>query len=98
MNVLKKFEDPLDTAVFTTRFVVKDKKEITYVTHDEEDGNWQFLSNDVFEDYRQVIMIVGLGEIIEIDKTVLEIADLPLGYIATRQSSKDKWIIMKDTE
>lgn len=84
MSALKKFNDSLDTAVFTTKFVVTDKKAITYVTHEFEDGAWQFFSDDDFDDYESVAMIVGLGEIIDLDKTILEIVDLPLGYKATR--------------
>ena len=92
---MKKFEDSLNTAVFTTTFVIKDKKEITYVTHEIEDGAWQFFSSDTFDNYEEVAMIVGLSEIIKIDKTVLDIADLPLGYVATRQSVNDKWTTKK---
>jgi len=95
MDRLKKFEDTLNTAVFTTRFVVKDKKEITYVTHEIEDGAWQFFSKDDFANFEDVAMLVSLDEIIKIDKTILEIADLPLGYIATRQTIKDSWTIQK---
>lgn len=92
---MKKFEDSLSTAVFTTKFVVKENKEITYVSHDEDDGSWQFHSNDKWEDYSKVAMVLSLDEIIEIDPTVLEIADLPYDYIATRRSKQDKWVIQK---
>lgn len=92
---MKKFEDTLNTAVFTTKFVVKDGKDITYVTHDSEDGAWQFFSNDDFDNYEEVAMLVSLDEIIKIDKTVIEIADLPLGYFATRKTTKDGWMINK---
>ena len=95
---MKKFEDSLNTAVFTTKFIVKDKKEITYITHETEDGAWQFFSNDNFDDFEEVSMILSLDEIINLDKTVLEIADLPLGYIATRETVKDKWKISKNDE
>jgi len=95
---MKKFEDSLNTAVFTTKFVVKDKKEITYITHESEDGVWQFFSNDNFDDFEEVSMILSLDEIINLDKTVLEIADLPLGYIASRETVKDKWKISKNDE
>ena len=95
MNILKKFKDSLNTAVFTTTFVIKDKKDITYVTHDIEDGAWQFFSSDVFDNYEDVAMIVGLGEIIKIDKTILDIADLLLGHAAIRQSAGDKWTIKR---
>lgn len=96
--MVKKFKDSLNTAVFTTKFVVKDKKEITYVTHDKEDGAWQFFSSDDFDNFEEVAMVLSLDEIIEVDNTVLELADLPLGYIATRQTAKDVWRINKKEE
>ena len=96
-DILKKDKDKLNIAVFTTKFVVKDKKEITYVTHEVEDGAWQFFSKDDFDNYEEVAMIVSFDEIVQIDKTILEIADLPLGYFATRQTSKDSWTINKMT-
>ena len=92
---MKKFKDSLNTAVFTTKFVVEDRKLITYVAHDEDDGAWQFLSSDDTDDLMKVAMLVGLGEIIKIDKTILELADLPYGYFATRNSITDQWLISK---
>lgn len=73
------FNEPLDTAVFTTKFVLEESKDITYVTHEVEDGAWQFFSIDDFLNYEQVAKVVGLGEIIEIDDSVPEIADMPEG-------------------
>lgn len=96
--MMKAFKDSLNTAVFTTTFVIKDKKFITYVSHDIEDGAWQFLSDDKFENFEDVAMIVGLGEIVERDKSLINIADLPLGYIATRNSLTDTWAISKSHE
>lgn len=95
---MKTFEDSLNTAVFTTSFVVRDKKEITFVTHDIEDGAWEFFSNDIFDDYQDVAMLISLEEMIDIDDTILNIADLALGYKATRQTRKDDWTITKKTE
>jgi hypothetical protein len=92
---VKSFEDSLNTAVFTTKFVVSEKKTITHVTHDKDDGAWQFHSNDNWENYEDVAMIVCLGEIIEMDKTILEIADLPYGYTANRKYLSDTWVIQK---
>lgn len=89
------FKDALNTAVFTTKFVVKEKREITYVSHDTDDGAWQFFSSDDFENYEDVAMILSWEEIVKIDSTVLEIADLPMGYFAKRQTSKDGWAIYK---
>jgi len=90
---MKKFTDSLNTAVFTTKFIVHDKKEITYVSHDFEDSAWQFFSDDYFDDYKEIALILSLDEIIQLDNSVLEIADLPLGYVVTRKSKTENWTI-----
>jgi hypothetical protein len=60
----KRFEEADNTAVFTTKFVITDKKDITFVTHEKEDGAWQFFSNDHFDNFEDVAKVVGLGEIL----------------------------------
>jgi hypothetical protein len=75
---------------------MKEKKEIVRISHDV-DGNWQFHSIDEWNDYREVIMLVSLGEIIKRDITVLEVSDLPLGFIARRRSINDKWVIQENS-
>jgi hypothetical protein len=87
----KLFKESLDTAVLTTRYVVKDKSPILFVFH-EMDGSWQFHGNETDVDNKD-IMLVGLGEIIEIDNTILEIADLPLGFEAMRSGKDGLWKI-----
>lgn len=93
---MKKFDESLNLAVFTSKFVILENKQIIYISHEIEDGCWQFLSNDEFENFEEVAMIVSLEEIIKLDETVLEVADLPLGYYATREKIGDKWIINKN--
>jgi hypothetical protein len=88
----KSFSESSDTAVFTTRFVVRDKSPILFVYHDA-DGSWQFHGNETNVDDKDM-MLVGLGEVIEIDNTILEIADLPLGFEAMRSRKGDEWKIM----
>src|ERR1700761_2960362 len=90
----KKFSDPLNTAVFTTIYVMKENSTIVLVSH-ELNGDWQFMGSQEITDYAKVAMVVGLGQIIKRDKTVLEVADLPRGYQATRQGKGDKWTIAK---
>ena len=89
----KKFKESDNTAVFTTKFVVVDKRDITKVTHDKEDGAWQFFSNDPFNNFEDVAKIVGLGEIIKLDSSILELADMKEGYFAHRNFKGDKWTI-----
>lgn len=91
----KKFKEADNTAVFTTKFVITDNKEITEVHHDEDDGTWQFFSDDNFDDFSKVAKVVGLGQITKIDSTLFEIADMPTGYVAHRKYKGDKWVIEK---
>lgn len=91
----KRFKEADNTAVFTTKFVITDNKEITEVHHDEDDGAWQFFSADEFDDFSKVAKVVGLGQITKIDNTLFEIADMPTGYVAHRKFKGDKWVIEK---
>ena len=63
---------------------------ITRVVHDASDHGWQFLSDDGAN--MDDAMLVGLKEIVAHDNTVLEIADLPPGWIATRDQVGSPWM------
>lgn len=78
------FKESLNTACFTTKFVMRDGSDIVFVSHDK-DGYWQFHGDESAED-ESIAMIVGLGEIIERDPTILEVSSLEEGYYATRES------------
>jgi len=90
---MKNFLNGPNTAVFTTKYILEKKTIISYVFHYEEDGAWQFSSNEDCnnDDYR----IISLEEMIDIDPTILNIADLPLGFFAKRNNKKSKWIVEK---
>jgi len=68
-----------------------------FIIESKDDGAWQFFSNDNFEQHEDVAMIVGLGEIIKLDSSILEIADMPKGYLAERNSKKDSWSVKKNS-
>ena len=89
---MKIFKEALNTAVFTTVYVVKKNSPILFVYHDE-DGGWQFHGpeDNVAE---QDMMIIGLGELIEIDNSVLEVSDIPVGSEAVRSSRGNQWRII----
>ncbi len=92
-NAKAKFSEPDNTAVFTTTFVGKHNCPITYVTHEKEDGAWQFFSDDNFDNYEDVAMVLSLGEIIKIDSSILELANMPVGQHAVRKSKDHPWTI-----
>lgn len=83
------FADAANTAVITTRQVIEQGLPIRRVSHDLDDGAWQFLcgTTNAESDAR----IVGLGEIVRLDPSVREVADLPLGWVAWRSSRSDAW-------
>lgn len=88
----KHFAESLNTAVFTTKYILENKSPILFVYHYEEDGAWQFSgseNNVSDDDYR----VISLEEVIQLDRTVLALADLPLGGAAYRLDIKSPWII-----
>lgn len=86
-----KFADPPNVAVISTKAVVSGETWIAHVSHDADDGAWQFhgaLPEQVGE---ADAVLVSLRSIVERDPTVLELADLPLGWRAWRNAKTSKW-------
>lgn len=80
-------EDPC-LGVITTSAVLAGAP-ILMISHDADDGGWQFLCGTTTdpEDGR----IVHLREIVAMDPTVSEVADIPVGWIAFRSFPGGKW-------
>lgn len=83
------FEDAPETACFSLRRILQGRSEILLVTHDQGDGSWQFLDGRLANE--EDAALVGLGEMIEFDPTLGELADLPRGWIGTRSSKGEEW-------
>lgn len=93
---MKKFEDDLNTAVITTKYVLEGKSPILSVFH-YDDGSWQFSGpeeNLPDEDYR----VLSLDEIINMDSSVLEVADLPYEGEAHRETKSSQWKMKNQSE
>jgi hypothetical protein len=86
-----KFQDPPNVAVFTVKQIVWEGDWIAYVTHDEEDGGWQFHNSAPGPTKESDASIVALREMVERDSTIVELADLPLGWHAWRESKGSPW-------
>jgi hypothetical protein len=84
------FADPKNVAVFTTIQVLRRGQPILHVSHDDEDGAWQFHTGAQQVSARDA-MIVSLKEIVEHDPTIRELADLPCGWHAERDGVGDSW-------
>ena len=87
------FSESENTAVITCCHIIENGADILYVSHDAEDGMWQFLCGGTHT--QEQARVVSLNEIFALDNTVSELADMPCGYIAQRKSKHSKWKIKK---
>ena len=62
---------------------------ITHVFHDEDDHGWQF--HYAGEKSAADLLLVSLKNVVALDDSLLEIADLPPGWSAVRESRGDQW-------
>jgi len=85
-----KFFEEKNVAVFSVKQVFDEKHPILYVSHDDDDGAWQFLPG--FEVGQEDVMVVALEQVTKLDPTINELFNLPTGYYATRKSIEDKWV------
>ena len=86
------FDDQQNTACFVCCHVLEGQP-ILYVSHDKDDGMWQFLggSNHDMADAR----IFFLFEAYNIDNSIGLLKDMPRGYYAIRENVESDWIVKK---
>lgn len=85
-----KFQDPPHTRVFLSETVHQGTEAVTYVSHDEEDGAWQFLGESMSDGGGPVISC--FHHPIDNDTSLSELADLPLGWWAEREKPGQPWV------
>ncbi len=83
------FADPPNVATLTLRQIMLEGKPILLVCHDDDDGMWQFLDGDNFR--VEDALLVCLKNVVAHDPSVEELADLPLGWHATRRHPDEPW-------
>jgi len=86
-NANFKFREAKNTAAFTTRQWLEEKKPILHVVHDHE-GDWQFLTGDQEE---EDIKIVALDRLTLRDDSLNEVFNLGYGEEAIRDTVGGKW-------
>jgi hypothetical protein len=83
------FDQPRNCATLTMRQILDHTEPILVVSHDADDHAWQFIgSSDASLDDARV---VALEEMVPLDPTILEVADLPPGWQATREQVGGPW-------
>lgn len=88
------FDQPQNCGTIISRGVLNGSTEILHVSHDEDDHGWQFLDNETFKPEQAAL--VCLSHVVELDATVLEVADLEPGWIAFRTRKGEPWERVKD--
>ncbi len=84
------FDQPRNCAVITLRSIAFDNAPILHVSHDIDDHGWQFLgAEDACEENSCVL---SLENIVELDPTILEVAEIPPGWHAWRESLSSPWM------
>jgi hypothetical protein len=83
------FDQPPNCAVFSIRSIIFGGAPILHVCHDEDDHGWQFLGLDD-ADVGQAAVVL-LKEVVKLDPSVLEVADMPPGWHAWRPSASSPW-------
>ena len=87
------FKDPTNMSVFSIQQIVFGKQPILHVTHDADDGSWQFLGTETPSE--SDLVVVGLEEICDLDPSIKELADLPVGWEAWRSEKTAVWVKSK---
>ncbi len=83
------FDQPKNCAAISSRSVMSASAPVLLVVHYSDDHSWAFLEGEEFRAEEGVV--VGMGNAVQRDSTLLEVADLPPGWVATRKQVGSKW-------
>lgn len=89
---MKIIEENKNKSAITTKYVVNNNSIIVSVFYDE-DGDWQFLGEE--EVSEEDAIVVSIQEMIEIDKSLVNLPDLKEGESAYRKNKESIWLIRK---
>ena len=88
------FDQAPNVAAFTLKRILSGNSSILVVRHDIEDDSWQFLDGAPMT--MADALLVGMGEIVKFDCTVMEVARIPPGFSAYRTSIGKDWDIREE--
>ncbi len=84
------FDQSPNCAVITLRQIIEGAAPILHVTHDSDDHGWQFLT--LTDAKEEDALIVCFSHVVDLDPSLLKLADLPPGWHAYRESVTSEWI------
>ena len=89
---MKIIEENKNKSAITTKYVGNNNSIIVSVFYDE-DGDWQFLGEE--EVSEEDAIVVSIQEMIDIDKSLVNLPDLKEGESAYRKNKESIWLIRK---
>ena len=96
MNAEWKFDQAKNVAAVTSVHITKKNMPILLVSHYSDDHSWAFLSGQPIT--VEESQIVSMGEIVNLDPTVSEVASLKAGWSAERKAVGEEWSKYEDSE
>ena len=85
-----KFKEQANTACFVCDHVLNRQRPILFAAHDSEDGSWQFMCGQTDHTLENP-KIISLKQATEIDPTINELYEMPLGVGAQRDTKGSIW-------
>jgi hypothetical protein len=82
--------------VVTSKHVAERTRPILLICHYSGSDGWAFLTGEAFS--AEEGQLVLLKNIVELDTTVEQVADLPRGWSAKRKTVGGEWIRFEDAE
>ena len=87
---MKIIEENKNKSAITTKYVVNNNSIIVSVFYDE-DGDWQFLGEE--EVSEEDAIVVSIQEMIDIEKSLVNLPDLKEGESAYRKNKESIWLV-----
>ena len=84
------FKEAENTTCFTCKCVLDEQQPVLYVTHDNDDGSWQFLCGKPSHEANDG-RIISLLAIVQIDQSLNALYEMPLGVGAEREAIGKEW-------
>ena len=84
-----KFPDNPHTGVFLSKAVHGGSEPVNFVSHDADDGAWQFLGDSMSD---SGAVVVCFHHPVDSDPSLKELTDLPLGWYAERAAPGEPWV------
>jgi hypothetical protein len=84
------FAQDLMSAVITLRSIVYHGDDVLLVNHNADDQVWEFYNAAGADEENSIV--VSLSNMVTRDPSIKDLADLPAGWCACRQTKQSAWV------